>query len=1488
MNSITSLLHTIITSGNSDPKLNKLPGPTVSLKQTAPSLYIQAWLTMGKLYQANNNLAKRYIPLFVQELQKSDSAALRNNLLVMMTDFCVCYTALVDCYIPKITLCLRDPCELVRRQTFILLSRLLQIAVPDAAFGVPQVDDHGGLPNPRLDRLGVYMNRYIDVGSFIPEGHVPAPEIGGFFLLVLHPTHTHNGQALKLPVHYAGIPKFKAFDRKREKLQDAIFAKTQTNNSYYNHGKEEDATISRIIADLEETLTNSSSNSNHNHHHHQAAPISQSTLTDLQSLLDANDPDIVFRFFDNLSSKKNFSASSLVPPISSAMDSTTTNLSLSASKVYLSLLLSPNSPVFTLFTPVAFLSPALHSPIPQEPTTGVQWWVQFAGQVQKEGTGSWEEECREESDGFNNDVSGFDAKMFFLVMKKLESVMGLIHLNRFPDSLKSLIQTVTEIPVLSLSLELGGGLVDEERARERGEHRGGGVEVADAVDFDGKVSIEDVRFGVFDQSNDGYGQDSEEIKKTVVNLPKYLVNKSPEKAEPRGLAVEAIMEIVKAMEVEDQIGFAEYTVKMSRGKANLRLLACLEALIQRCSDSSAVIRARALSNLAQLVGFFSNDDRTTRVLKQVIGSEEGEMNGLLRKRCTDEKAAVRKAALLLITKVTSLLGGSIDKFILKTMGMSCSDPLVSIRKAAITALSEASRKFSDQSVTTEWLHSVPPLITDNESSLQEECENLFLELVLDRVSRAGSTDHPHQNSNVKAKGIVGDIELSFPEGVLGLLKEICNGEVSPWVKKICTSLGKKKRLRPKIAVALQDIIRSSESIWLSHSMPIEKWTAPPGAWFLLSEVSAYLPKAVEWEFLHHHWRLLDKYGAGVEFKSSFAPEDEHGGEDRIVSNSVSWAGDRVFLLQTISNVSVELPPEPAADLAHNLLTRVEGFNMHPTEVNAHVKALRTLCKRKATNPEEADMLVLKWIHQLLSKASQILEKYISEISLANKDSNFFTPPKSTRKGKKSAKSLSEAVTAVYTIGSLVIICPTADMNSITSLLHTIITSGNSDPKLNKLPGPTVSLKQTAPSLYIQAWLTMGKLCLADDNLAKRYIPLFVQELQKSDSAALRNNLVVMMADFCVRYTALVDCYIPKITLCLRDPCELVRRQTFILLSRLLQRDYVKWRGVLFLRFLLSLVDESEKIRHLADFLFGNILKAKAPLLAYNSFVEAIFVLNNCHTHTGHNDSKGSQTERQLFSIRGNDENSRSKRMHIYASLLKQMAPEHLLATFAKLCAEILAAASDGMLNIEDVTGQSVLQDTFRILASKEIRISPSRGSSSDAAEIDEGGGSAGDSAAAKGRAITQAVRKGLIQNTIPIFIELKRLLESKNSPLIGSLMECLRNLLKDYKNEIDEILIADKQLQKELIYDMQKYESVSTSAADAGPSTAAAATSNAAAAARSVLKEVNRTPPLSSMSVPKLKTTQGGGGGSSRNDRPLHVLESLRSRKFFNSDDENE
>ena len=47
-----------------------------------------------------------------------------------------------------------------------------------------------------------------------------------------------------------------------------------------------------------------------------------------------------------------------------------------------------------------------------------------------------------------------------------------------------------------------------------------------------------------------------------------------------------------------------------------------------------------------------------------------------------EKAVVRKVALLLITKLMGLLGSEFVGDMLKTMDMTCSDPLVSMKKHA--------------------------------------------------------------------------------------------------------------------------------------------------------------------------------------------------------------------------------------------------------------------------------------------------------------------------------------------------------------------------------------------------------------------------------------------------------------------------------------------------------------------------------------------------------------------------------------------------------------------------------------------------------------------------------------------------------------------------------------------------------------------------------------------------------------------------------------
>lgn len=155
----------------------------------------------------------------------------------------------------------------------------------------------------------------------------------------------------------------------------------------------------------------------------------------------------------------------------------------------------------------------------------------------------------------------------------------------------------------------------------------------------------------------------------------------------------------------------------------------------------------------------------------------------------------------------------------------------------------------------EWLKSALPLAFDNEQSLQDECLSLFEELVLDKITLISTLHLPKFSCSSGIREMSASQEVQhekaveglLPVGALSLLKEMADGSsISSCVTRICTSLGKKKRVRPGVALALQSLISAHRS--------------SDGAWFLLSEVTAFVPKAVGWEFLRTHWKLLDKTG----------------------------------------------------------------------------------------------------------------------------------------------------------------------------------------------------------------------------------------------------------------------------------------------------------------------------------------------------------------------------------------------------------------------------------------------------------------------------------------------------------------------------------------------------------------------------------------------------------------------------------------------------
>jgi len=110
------------------------------------------------------------------------------------------------------------------------------------------------------------------------------------------------------------------------------------------------------------------------------------------------------------------------------------------------------------------------------------------------------------------------------------------------------------------------------------EHRGQDMTVVEGLkslsplNFSAKSQARELAlvFVINDMSN--IAQEASPVMKALVNLPRYLSQKEPEKTDARCLAIESIMEIVTSIESDDQVGFIKYVMKMAQGESFFRYL----------------------------------------------------------------------------------------------------------------------------------------------------------------------------------------------------------------------------------------------------------------------------------------------------------------------------------------------------------------------------------------------------------------------------------------------------------------------------------------------------------------------------------------------------------------------------------------------------------------------------------------------------------------------------------------------------------------------------------------------------------------------------------------------------------------------------------------------------------------------------------------------------------------------------------------------------
>ncbi|XP_033027677.1 condensin-2 complex subunit D3 [Lacerta agilis] len=716
---------------------------------------------------------------------------------------------------------------------------------------------------------------------------------------------------------------------------------------------------------------------------------------------------------------------------------------------------------------------------------------------------------------------------------------------------------------------------------------------------------------------------------------------------------------------------------------------------------------------------------------------------MLRLRAEDENTSVRKSALQVLM---SILKHHVISCTMEDLAMlqdRCRDPAISVRKQALQSITDLLLSQPDNVLIQKaWLTGVVPVIMDCEDSVRGKALEFLDRLLLQPIKHCNKFSHED-----RGQVLAWDLLTHFT-------KE--SQELSRYLNKAFHIWSKQGKFSSMFVSSV-----------ISHT---ETERAVP-AWMLLAKVSGSSPK-LDYTKIIKAWDSISREpGAGWE--------------------------TMVHILCVIGSTAEHLPSSIQSRLMDDIKCWLQDSQCPLEAISPAIETLQKLCNASSDAPKEAqDML-----NNLFGDLVATCEHFISSIVLS----------------ECGAEQLQDDVLVrhLFILGEAAQLCPAKVEKHIFLLIQSILASPD---RLGEAPGPGNSedlppsqpLSQFRDSVFpsvvrAHAFITLGKLCLQHEDLANKCIPALARELELSKDMAVRNNVALVICDLCIRYTTMADRYIPNVAICLKDPEPLIRKQTLILLTNLLQEEFVKWKGSLFFRFVSVLVDPHQEIASLAKFCLVHLLLKRNPLMFSQHFIECIFHFNSYERHEKYNRFPQSEREKNLFSLKGKA--NKEKRMEIYKFLLEHFTDEQRFNITTKISLNILACFVDGALPL-DLEASALLSDTFDVLSCKEIKLSAMKSRPEDDIEPDEDQLAIANAVVqvAQKKMISQVQKRNFIENVIPIITSLKTSLEQNRLPALRELMNYLREVMQDYRNEIKEFFAMDKQLAAELEYDMKKYE----------------------------------------------------------------------------------
>jgi len=679
---------------------------------------------------------------------------------------------------------------------------------------------------------------------------------------------------------------------------------------------------------------------------------------------------------------------------------------------------------------------------------------------------------------------------------------------------------------------------------------------------------------------------------------------------------------------------------------------------------------------------------------------------VVRRRCDDPKSFVRKGAVqVLEARLRVLLHSThtdmppVDARDVTALLKRCQDPSVLVRKQALDALTSLTSqgmgahgtslanlaRRGGWDVVVGWVKSAVPMVRDREPSVADRAFDAVALLLL----------MPMADNSVAGKELP-----NITRAIMSLFAD----ESRAHLQFACRTLGRKKPSGLPNGLTKRLMARLSAAM---DGSDVGDGKSVDVMWWVLEEVAALQPTGLD------HDALLRAFRSG---------SDTHAGAALRTATRVAALGS--------------VPEKAAGELFGELVSRMHEPTAAPTLLHDMVKAAAQLARSlpaitTAAASKDWAVKILETCDTRMAplvaarlRSQAELDSVNSSLdhSLASEERALSSPTMGELGKRDSKEDMNTLIRSVFLVGALALEgtkVHTRLSNAVQALLapasvgQAVLPVMSTTPPIAARAGAEMHAKggkgakrdkgSEEQELQGHVLVALGKLALQDASLANKVSSLFLREVEYSTSPVQRNNLLIILTDICVRYTSLVDPHINKLALCLRDDNLVVRKHALTLITNLLASDYVKWRGTLFFRYLVTLVDNEPSLAAQArQSLFRVLLPKSNFLVCYSHFVESIFVLNEHNGHTIYNTfSNCPATERTRFSLAGREH--ADQRRTIYRLLLLQCSDEQRFQITAKLCEDILGGVADDSMRL--VESEDVLSDALYVLASKEIKLS---------------------------------------------------------------------------------------------------------------------------------------------------------------------------------------